>query len=113
MAPNDPLFLASDAQLRESFLSSLEKMYVGFQKNKVLAFQVSRVRHVFPIPVLNYSKTVPPIKTSIPGLYFVNSSHILNGTLNVNETISLAERAAMEFMKERLATPVKMEALTV
>jgi hypothetical protein len=31
--------------------------------------------------------------TSIPGLYIVNSAHIINGTLNVNETIQLAERA--------------------
>lgn len=113
VAPTDPLFLATDDQIRESFLCALEKMYTGFSKNKVLAFQVSRVRQVFPIPTLNYSKTVPPIKTSVPGLYVVNSSHILNGTLNVNETISLAERAAVEFMKERLATPVKMEAITV
>lgn len=113
VTPNDPLFLATDEQIRESFLSALEKMYNGFRKSNILAFEVSRVRQVFPIPVLNYSKTVPPIKTSIPGLYIVNSSHIMNGTLNVNETISLAERAAMEFMKERLASPVKLEALTV
>ena len=31
------------------------------------------------------------MKTSIDGVYVVNSSHIVNGTLNVNETVQLAE----------------------
>jgi hypothetical protein len=32
--------------------------------------------------------------TSIPGLYIVHNAHILNGTLNVNETTQLADKAA-------------------
>ena len=31
--------------------------------------------------------------TSLPGVYLVNSAHIVNGTLNVNETLQLAARA--------------------
>jgi len=54
---------------------------------------VSRARHVFPVPVLDYSRRLPPIRTSIPGLFVANSAHIVNGTLNVNETLGLADRA--------------------
>ena len=93
VAPNDPLFAESDASIRESFLGALSKMYPGFQADQVLAFQVSRVRQVFPVPTLHYSESVPSMKTSIPGLFLVNSTHIVNATLNVNETVSLAERA--------------------
>jgi len=50
-----------------------------------------------PLPTLGYSKRVPPTETSARGLHLVNSAHILNGTLNVNETIQLAERAAERF----------------
>jgi hypothetical protein len=53
---------------------------------------VSRVRQVFPLPVLNYSRNLPSTKTSLDGIYVVNSSHIVNGTLNVNETVALAEK---------------------
>ena len=67
-------------------------MYSRFSRQDVLAFKVSRVRQVFPLPVLNYSRDLPPAKTSIDGVYVVNSSHIVNGTLNVNETVQLAER---------------------
>ncbi len=46
------------------------------------------------ISTLDYSTSVPPLATSVPGVYLVNSAQIVNGTLNVNETVQLAERAA-------------------
>ena len=93
VAPDDELFEKTDDEIREIFLGGLEKMYRHFSRKDVLAFKVSRVKQVFPLPVLNYSRDLPPMKTSIDDLYIVNSSHIVNGTLNVNETIALAETA--------------------
>ena len=69
-------------------------MYPHFQASDVLSFQVSRVKYVVAVPTLNYSQHLPPMQTSIPGLYIINSAHILNGTLNVNETVQLAEQSA-------------------
>lgn len=97
VAPNDELFEKTDAEIEEKFLSALEKMYPHFDKNDVVEFKISRVRNVFPIPTLNYSANVPSIKTSIDGVYIVNSAQITNGTLNVNETIQLAEKTLKEF----------------
>ena len=91
VAPDDELFEKTDNEIRDIFLSGLEKMYAHFNRKDVLAFKVSRVRQVFPLPVLNYSRDLSPAKTSIDGVYIVNSSHIVNGTLNVNETVQLAE----------------------
>lgn len=91
--PDDPFFEQSDEAIKEQFLSALGKMYPHFARSDVLAFRVSRVRHVLAIATLGYSENLPPMATSVPGLYIVNSAHIVNGTLNVNETIALAERA--------------------
>ena len=93
MAPDDAAFDLSDEHIEERFLTALEKMYPEFCRSSVAAFRVSRVRYVFPIPTLDYSRRLPPMKTSLPGVWIVNSAHILNGTLNVNETLMLAERA--------------------
>jgi protoporphyrinogen oxidase len=90
--PDDPLFDASDEAIEESFLGALERMYPSFSRDRVRAFRVSRVRHVFPIATLGYSRSLPGIETSIPGLYTLNSAHIVNGTLNVNETLALVDR---------------------
>jgi len=92
VAPDDELFDKSDDEIRELFLGGLEKMYPHFKRADVIEFKVSRVRQVFPLPVVNYSDGLAPMKTSLDGLYVVNSSHIVNGTLNVNETVALAER---------------------
>lgn len=91
-APNDKLFEKTDAEIEEIFLSALEQMYPHFEKEDVVEFKVSRVRNVFPIPTLNYSANVPDVKTSLENVFIVNSAQITNGTLNVNETIQLAER---------------------
>jgi hypothetical protein len=45
------------------------------------------------LPTLNYSERLPQMQTSIPGVWAVNSAHILKGNLNVNETIQIAEEA--------------------
>jgi len=91
--PDDPLMTEDDAAIRERFVSALERMYPHFNREDIAAFETSRVRFVFPIPTLRYSERVPPMATSVAGLYVVNSAQILNGTLNVNETLLLAERA--------------------
>jgi protoporphyrinogen oxidase len=92
VAPDDELFEKTDAEIEEIFLNALGKMYPHFSRSDVLAFKVSRVRQVFPLPVLNYSETVSPVKTSLENIFIVNSTQITNGTLNVNETVQLAER---------------------
>lgn len=97
LAPDDPFFDMPDAELQSVFLEGLTRVYPGVQQGDVLAFKVSRVRHVMPLPTLGYSERVPATDTSVPGLHLVNSSQILNGTLNVNETVLLAERAAEHF----------------
>src|SRR5204863_2963835 len=92
VAPDDPLFDRTDGEIQQRFVSGLERMYPHFRRKDVLAFRVSRVRHVFPLPTLDYSSKLPPPRTSVDGVYIVNSSHIVNGTLNVNETVQLAEK---------------------
>jgi protoporphyrinogen oxidase len=91
---DDPAFGEPDAAVEERFVAALERMYPHFDRRDVLAFRVSRARLVLPVPTLNYSERLPPMVTSLPGVYLVNSAHIVNGTLNVNETLALAERAA-------------------
>lgn len=89
----------SDEEVEDRFLTALEKMYPGFERSQVEAFQVSRVRYVLPVTTLGYSDLVAPIPTSVDGVFCVNSSHIVNGTLNVNETLQLVERAMPELLR--------------
>ncbi len=92
-AEGDPILNLSDEEIETRFIAALMRMYPHLKRDDVLAFKISRVRNVFPLPTLRYSENVPAMETSLPGVFIVNSSHILNGTLNVNEGIKLAEQA--------------------
>jgi protoporphyrinogen oxidase len=98
VSSDDPAFGWSDGEIEEAFLKALERMYPHFRRDDLLCFRISRVRHVLALSTMNYSRRLPPMKTSIPGLFIVNSAHILNGTLNVNETVQLAERALPQLL---------------
>ncbi len=87
------LFDQPDEAIQEQFLAALEKMHPGFRRDQVQTFRVARVRNVMAIPTMRYSESLPEQRTSVPGLFIVNSAYITKGNLNVNETIQIAEDA--------------------
>ncbi|MGZ4804294.1 MAG: NAD(P)/FAD-dependent oxidoreductase [Acidimicrobiia bacterium] len=112
VGPEDPLFDVPDAEIEASFLAGLQQVFPRLDRADVLGVKISRVRRVFPIPTLGYSRRVPSMATSVPGLHLVSSAQIVNGTLNVNETVELAERAAQTIadgsvttMRDNLESP--------
>lgn len=97
LTQDDPFWSRSDAEIREEFLAALARMYPDFRRDDVLAFELSRVREVLAVSTLHYSeRALPPLTTSLPGVFLVNSAQIANGTLNLNETVGLANAKAAE-----------------
>ncbi len=93
VASDDPLLDATDEEIERSFLAGLKRLHPDLEAEHVVAFAVSRPRYVLPVPVIGYADRVPPMDTSVPGVWTVNSSQIIDGTLNVDETLLLADRA--------------------
>ncbi|HEX4947600.1 MAG TPA: NAD(P)/FAD-dependent oxidoreductase [Blastocatellia bacterium] len=108
-AAGDPILKQSDEEIETNFIAALLRMYPHLKRDDILAFKISRVRNVFPLPTLRYSENVPAMETSLPGVYIVNSSHILNGTLNVNEGIKLAEQAMPKLLAAAKAKPAVLQ----
>lgn len=106
----DEILGLSDQEIEVRFVDALARMFPGFGPHHVKAFRVSRVPFVFPIPTLGYSERVPPMQTTVPGVYAVNSAQILNGTLNVNETLQLAARALPVLTGDLTYAPEVLEA---
>jgi protoporphyrinogen oxidase len=96
--PDDALFDTDDAALRKIFCDALFKMYPQITEGDILFWGASKARVVFALPTINYSKNIPGITTSINNYYIVNSAQIINGTLNVNETILVAENKLKEIL---------------
>jgi protoporphyrinogen oxidase len=89
---NDAGFDESDEVIHERCLATLERMYPSFNRTQVAAIQTARARYVMALPTLKYSETLPPVVSSIPGLYLLNSAQITKGNLNVNETVEIVYR---------------------
>ena len=95
VSSSDPIFERDDAAIQEAFLAALRRMYPTLAGDDVVTARVAKARFVLPLSTLEYSLRVPPFATSLPGVYVANSTQIVNGTLNVNQTLALS-RSAME-----------------
>jgi len=98
LAGDDGSFEIPDEEWERRFVEALMRMYPDLRESDILSFKLSRERFVYALPTLGYSSRLPSRMTSIPGVWIVNSSHIINGTLNVNETIKLAEGSIGELL---------------
>ncbi len=94
--PADPLFNFSDEEIKKFFIKNFKKMYPWLTDDNLKFVGVARARHVITVLTKDYSKNLPAVKTSIPNVYIINTSYILDGTLNVNETIKVAETKLKE-----------------
>jgi protoporphyrinogen oxidase len=97
LTQKDSFWEKTDAEIREIFVAALERMYPNFNRQDLLGFQVARVREMLAVSTLHYSeRSRPPLRTSLSNVCLVNSAQIANGTLNVNETVALANSSAHE-----------------
>lgn len=106
VAADDPLLDAPDEQIERTFLAGLRQLHPDLCDEEIIGFTVSRPRYVLPVPVIGYAERVPAMRTSVPGVWTVNSSQITDGTLNVDETLRLADRAMREIRSVAAAAPV-------
>lgn len=91
---DDPIFAEPEAQLRERFLAGLRRMHPDLRPDDLLAFRLSRERFVHALATVDGPAGPPDIRTEVDGLYLAGSAQIVDGTLNVNETVRLAEHVA-------------------
>ena len=104
LTQDEAFWQKTDAEVREEFVSALERMYPSFNRADVLAFNVSRARQVLAISTLGYSdKLLPSIATSLKNVFLLNSAQIAAGTLNVNETLGVVH-ANIEAITKALRT---------
>lgn len=98
--PDDPLFEQSDAEIKKYFIENFKKMYPSLVEESFKFIGIARAKHVITVLTHEYTDNLPDVKTSIPGIFIVNSAHIKDGTLNVNETIKVAEAKFVDIIEE-------------
>jgi protoporphyrinogen oxidase len=92
LSKDDPMFRWSNEKIEAYFRKHLLAMYSHISDEDMISIQVARAPYVFALSTIGYSRQLPPVSTSVPGLHILNTAHIVNGTLNVNETLQLVDR---------------------
>ena len=98
--PSDRFFTAGDAEVRHAASRTLALVFPNYAPSAIRAFRVSRVPHVFALPTVGYAGGLPGFSTTRRGLYLATSAQIVDGTLNVNETLELSRRAAAHIVAD-------------
>jgi protoporphyrinogen oxidase len=99
MPEDDPYIHQPDGAILEQFYGGLKRVFPDFDEDQVTAAHVHREYNVQPIQTLDYQHHVPSMETEISGLYLVNTSMILNSTLNNNQVIGLARKMAARLLE--------------
>jgi protoporphyrinogen oxidase len=90
----DSFYEKSDEEIYEIFLSALKRMFPNLTDDDIVYSVVHREPYVQPIHEIGYSEKIPPMRTPIKNFYIANTTMIINSTLNNNEVIKLARKAA-------------------
>ena len=94
---SDPFYSKSDEEIEKTFIGAIQSMYPHITDEEIIASKTARTPFVFALPKIGYSESLSEMKTSIPGVFCMNSSYITNATLNVNDTIKLAEESVSKY----------------
>lgn len=90
-AVDDDWFSLSDDEVRERMLDGLKAVFPDFEP-QVLASGINRAPYVVPLPVPGAGQPLA-FQTSVPGVHVVGTAQNTTGTLNVESSLELVDRA--------------------
>ncbi len=93
-------FSMSDEQLLERFMPAFKKFNPEFSRDWVKKVWVFKTNYAQPVPLVNHSKNIPPIKTPIDGLYFASMSQVYPWDRGTNFAVEIGRRAARLMMDD-------------
>jgi protoporphyrinogen oxidase len=94
LPPDHPYLEYSKEQLMETYLPGLLKINPDFEPDWVRASWMFTEKYAQPIPQLNHSANIPPLKTPIPGLWMANMSQVYPWDRGTNYSVEMGRRVA-------------------
>ncbi len=98
LAPDDPAFALTDAQIADRYLSTLDRFNPDFQRAWVKKIWVFREAYAQPVPFVNHSRNLPATRTPLPGLFFASMSHVYPWDRGTNFAVKLGREVARELL---------------
>jgi protoporphyrinogen oxidase len=94
VSPDHRYFEMSQEELLATFLPALTKVNLAFEPGWVRRSWLFRAKYAQPVPPVNHSANIPPLRTPIPGLYFASMSHVYPWDRGTNYAVEMGRRVA-------------------
>jgi protoporphyrinogen oxidase len=92
--PDHEYFGLSKEQLLERFLPALQRFNPTFDRSWVKETWLWKTNYAQPVPPVNHSKNIPPLRTPVPGLYFASMSQVYPWDRGTNFAVEIGRRVA-------------------
>lgn len=96
--PEHEYFQMSEEALAQRFIEVLPKFNPDFKPDWVRKFWVFRAPYAQPVPGVNHSEKIPPLKTPLPGLYWASMSQVYPWDRGTNFAVEIGRCVAGEAM---------------
>ncbi len=104
LEPDHEYFRLSPEELLERYLPGIQRFNPAFDRSWVKATWVWKAAYAQPVPPLNHSRNIPPLRTPVPGLYFASMSQVYPWDRGTNFAVEIGRRAA-GLVREDLTHP--------
>ncbi len=93
-------FSLSKDELLERFLPSLSRFNPNFDRSWVKDAWLWKTPYAQPVPPVNHSRNIPPLRTPVPGLYFASMSQVYPWDRGTNFAVEIGRNVAGMVMED-------------
>ncbi|WP_129674425.1 NAD(P)/FAD-dependent oxidoreductase [Candidatus Chloroploca sp. Khr17] len=113
VAPGSPYARMGDDELQTTFLGYLRQMFPDLRDDDIAAIRIGRERYVEPLHPIGATDLIPPVASSIAGLYLANTGQIYPQLTNGESVCAFARGVAARVAGQQInASTVGAIALT-
>ncbi|MDZ7843428.1 MAG: NAD(P)/FAD-dependent oxidoreductase [Anaerolineales bacterium] len=98
--PEHEYFNLSKEEILDRFLPPLQRINPEFSQDWVKKSWLYRTKYAQPVPEVNHSERIPPIKTPLEGLYFASMSQVYPWDRGTNFAVEIGRDAARMMQEE-------------
>lgn len=103
LSPEHEYFRLTKAELLGRFLPHLKRFNPNFEESWVRESWLFREPYAQPVPPVNHSAHIPPLKTPLPGLYWASMSQVYPWDRGTNFAVELGRRVARLMMEQAVS----------
>jgi protoporphyrinogen oxidase len=100
LPPEHEYFSMTKEQLLERFIPALRRFNEDFDPSWVKDAWLWKTPYAQPVPPLNHSRNIPPLRTPIQGLYFASMSQVYPWDRGTNFAVEIGRRVAGMVMED-------------